>query len=222
MSPCRESTSRILPALESSRSRRDLRQKGKGRSMRTIRYLGLIGLLLALVGMGALACASDSAPALDETQLRSIVEDAVAKSAPEPQQQVSAQEIKAMVESSMMDMASSQVSAQEIQAPWWRVRSGPRWIWPARKSRHKSFRRLVQSAVMAITADAVTNADVQARDLQGGHGCPGGHGHQRRDTVDGGKGGVRMPPCPGRDLAEEIQSMVESASQLRRIGRCNE
>ena len=147
--------------------------------MRTIRYLGLIGLLLALVGMGALACASDSAPALDETQLRSIVEDAVAKSAPEPQQQVSAQEIKAMVESSMMDMASSQVSAQEIKAM---VESSMMDMASSQVSAQEiqrmvesavasaagegasaqELQTLVQSAVMAITADAVTNADVQA------------------------------------------------------------
>ena len=126
--------------------------------MRTIRYLGLIGLLLALAGMGALACTSDSAPALNETQLRSIVEDAVAKSAPEPQQQVSAQEIKAMVEASMMDMASSQVSAQEIQ----RMVEGAVASAAGEGASTQELQALVQSAVMAITADAVTNADVQA------------------------------------------------------------
>ncbi len=126
--------------------------------MRTIRYLGLIGLLLALAGMGALACTSDSAPALSETQLRSIVEDAVAKSAPEPQQQVSAQEIKAMVEASMMDMASSQVSAQEIQ----RMVEGAVASAAGEGASTQELQALVQSAVMAITADAVTNADVQA------------------------------------------------------------
>ena len=108
--------------------------------------------------MGALACASDSAPALDETQLRSIVEDAVAKSAPEPQQQVSAQEIKAMVESSMMDMASSQVSAQEIQ----RMVESAVGSAAGEGASAQELQALVQSAVMAITADAVTNADVQA------------------------------------------------------------
>ena len=115
-------------------------------------------MLLALVGVGALACASDSAPALDETQLRSIVEDAVAKSAPEPQPQVSAQEIKAMVESSMMDMASSQVSAQEIQ----RMVESAVASAAGEGASTQELQALVQSAVMAITADAVTSADVQA------------------------------------------------------------
>ena len=173
--------------------------------MRTIRYLGLIGLLLALVGMGALACASDSAPALNETQLRSIVEDAVAKSAPEPQQQVSAQEIKAMVESSMMDMASSQVSAQEIQ----RMVESAVGSAAGEGASAQELQALVQSAVMAITADAVTNADVQAAiskavmDAQEGMVT----GDEIQSMVEKAVSNAAMEGAS----AEEIQSMVESA-----------
>ena len=69
--------------------------------MKVARYTMMIGLLLAFVGMATLACASEAEPALDEAQMRSIVQDAVAKSAPAPQPQVSAEEIKSMVEEAM-------------------------------------------------------------------------------------------------------------------------
>ena len=69
--------------------------------MKVARYTMMIGLLLAFAGMATLACASEAEPALDEAQMRSIVQEAVAKSAPAPQPQVSAEEIKSMVESAM-------------------------------------------------------------------------------------------------------------------------
>ncbi|MCE2462884.1 MAG: hypothetical protein J4F46_03075, partial [Dehalococcoidia bacterium] len=67
------------------------------------RLFALMGALLIVVALVAMACASDeeptqAEPALTEEQLRSIVEDAVAMSMPAPQEQVSAEEIQAMVE----------------------------------------------------------------------------------------------------------------------------
>ena len=194
--------------------------------MRTIRYLGLIGLLLALAGMGALACTSDSAPALNENQLRSIVEDAVAKSAPEPQPQVSAQEIKAMVEASMRDMASSQVSAQEIKAmveasmmdmassqvsaqEIQRMVEGAVASAAGEGASTQELQALVQSAVMAITADAVTNADVQAAISKAVMEAQQGMvtGDEIQSMVENAVSNAAMEGAS----AEEIQSMVESA-----------
>ena len=146
--------------------------------MKVARYTMLIGLLLAFAGMATLACASEAEPALDEAQMRSIVQEAVAKSAPAPQPQVSAEEIKSMVESampmapepvsaeeiksmvesSMMDMASSQVSAEEIQSMVEKAVSGA----AMEGASAQELQALVQSAVSAITADAITSDDVQS------------------------------------------------------------
>jgi glycine betaine/proline transport system substrate-binding protein len=146
--------------------------------MKVARYTMLIGLLLAFAGMATLACASEAEPALNEAQMRSIVQEAVAKSAPAPQPQVSAEEIKSMVEeampmapepvsaaeiksmveSSMMDMASSQVSAEEIQSMVEKAVSSA----AMEGASAQELQALVQSAVSAITADAITSDDVQS------------------------------------------------------------
>ena len=146
--------------------------------MKVARYTMMIGLLLAFVGMATLACASEAEPALDEAQMRSIVQDAVAKSAPAPQPQVSAEEIKSMVEeampmapepvsaaeiksmvdSAMMGMADSQVSAEDIQSMVEKAVSDA----AMEGASPQDLQAMVQSAVSAITADAVTSEDVQA------------------------------------------------------------
>ena len=146
--------------------------------MKVARYTMIIGLLLAFAGMATLACASEAEPTLDEAQMRSIVQDAVAKSAPAPQPQVSAEEIKSMVESAMpmapepvsaaeiksmvdsamMGMADSQVSAEDIQSMVENAVSSA----AMEGASTQELQTLVQSAVSAITADAITSDDVQA------------------------------------------------------------
>ena len=146
--------------------------------MKVARYTMMIGLLLAFAGMATLACASEAEPALDEAQMRSIVQEAVAKSAPAPQPQVSAEEIKSMVESAMpmapepvsaaeiksmvdsamMGMADSQVSAEDIQSMVENAVSSA----AMEGASTQELQTLVQSAVSAITADAITSDDVQA------------------------------------------------------------
>ena len=60
---------------------------------RTIKLFSLLGVVL-VVALAAIACSSEPAPAMDESRLQRIVESAVAKSAPEPQPQISADEIQ--------------------------------------------------------------------------------------------------------------------------------
>ena len=91
-------------------------------SMFKPRHWAIFGAAIALIV--ALACSSDpapaSAPAIDETQLRNIVADAISQAQPAPQPQVSAQEIQSMVQSAVsgvqMPDLPEQVSASEIQS----------------------------------------------------------------------------------------------------------
>ena len=124
--------------------------------MKVARYTMLIGLLLAFAGMATLACASEAEPALDEAQMRSIVQDAVAKSAPAPQPQVSAEEIKSMVESAM-PMAPEPVSAAEIKSM---VESAmPMAPEPVSAAEIKS---MVDSAMMGMADSQVSAEDIQS------------------------------------------------------------
>ncbi len=122
----------------------------------------LIVVLMSIVALVAVACSSAPAPGLDEAQLRSIVTDAVAQSAPAPQPQVTAAEIQSMVESSMqsamMDAGGSDVSAEEIQAMVQAAVEGA----ASEGATPEQIRAMVESAVNAATADAVTGADVQS------------------------------------------------------------
>ena len=120
-------------------------------------------LLMAIVAFAALACAQpEPAPAIDEARLQSIVESAVAKSAPAPAPapapQVTAEEISAMVEKSMMGMAESQVSAEDIammveEAVESAAMEG---------ASPEEIQAMVESAVMAATEDSITASDVES------------------------------------------------------------
>ncbi len=119
-------------------------------------------LLMAVVAFAALACAQpEPAPAIDEARLQSIVESAVAKSAPAPAPapapQVTAEEISAMVEKSMMGMAESQVSASEIQSM---VESAVESA-AMEGASPEEIQSMVENAVMAATEDSITAADVE-------------------------------------------------------------
>ena len=87
-----------------------------------MRRIGISGvglamtLLLALVAAAVVGCASDDG--LSEEEMRSIVSEAVAESMPEPQEQLSAEDIQSMVESTMMDMMgdSEELTADQVQS----------------------------------------------------------------------------------------------------------
>ena len=121
-------------------------------------------LIMALVALAAIACAAEpapaapAAPAIDEAQLSRIVEAAVAKSAPAPVEQVSADEISAMVEKSMMGMSESQVSASEIQAMVEKAVESA----AMEGASPEEISAMVESAVMAASEDAVTAKDVES------------------------------------------------------------
>ena len=125
----------------------------------------IVGAAIALI-VGLVACSSEPAPApapaIDETQLRNIVTEAVSQSQPAPQPQVSAQEIQSMVQTAMgtmmTDMSSSQVSASEIQSM---VESAVSSAAPEGAT-PEQIQAMVESAVMAATADAATGQDVQS------------------------------------------------------------
>ncbi len=138
----------------------------------------VIGALLAIASIAALGCSSEPAPAMDEAQLKRIVEGAVANAVPAPQPQVSAAEIQSMVESAMpapqpqvsateiqsmvegamMGAASSQVSASEIRSMVESAVSSA----ASEGASASEIRSMVESAVMAATADSVTGADVES------------------------------------------------------------
>jgi len=120
-------------------------------------------LLMAVVAFAAIACAQpEPAPAIDEARLQSIVESAVAKSAPAPAPapapQVTAEEISAMVEKSMMGMAESQVSAADIQAMVEDAVEGA----AMEGASPEEIQKMVEGAVMAASEDALTAGDVES------------------------------------------------------------
>ncbi len=124
--------------------------------------LALIGALLAIVALAAIACGSETTapaqPAIDEAQLSRIVGEAVAKAAPAPQPQVSSEEIQALVQTAMAGVTSSQVSASEIQAMVEGAVAGA----ASEGATPAEMKAMVESAVMAATADSVTSSDVQS------------------------------------------------------------
>ena len=175
----------------------------------TTKSVALFGVLLATVAIAAIACSSDSAEsALTEAQMRSIVADAVAQSAPAPMEQVSASEIKSMVESAMpapmeqvsaseiksmvdsamtgamSDMSGSQVSASEIKSMVESAVSSA----AMEGASPEEMQAMVESAVMAATADAASGAAVL-------------------DAISM----AVMEAQEGQVSASEIKSMVESA-----------
>ena len=130
---------------------------------RLIKPQMVIVALLAAFALGMIACASEPAePSITAAEIRQIVADEVSKSAPAPQQQVTAAEIQSMVESTMSsamtDMSSSQVSAAEIQSMVESAVSSA----AAEGASPAEIQSMVESAVNAATADAVTGADVQS------------------------------------------------------------
>ena len=129
------------------------------KGLRILRPLALIGALLAILSLAVVACSSEPAePEITEAQMRNIVADAVSKSMPAPQQQVSAEDIKSMVDTAMMGMSSSQVSASEIQTM---VQAAVESA-AAGGASASEIETMVRSAVDAATADAVTGSDVQS------------------------------------------------------------
>ena len=129
------------------------------------RKLISVTLLVAVVAFAALACsqpAPEPAPAIDEARLQSIVESAVAKSAPAPAPapapQVTAEEISAMVEKSMMGMAESQVSAEDIQAMVEKAVESA----AMEGASPEEIQKMVEGAVMAATEDSITAKDVES------------------------------------------------------------
>ena len=124
---------------------------------RTTKVFSLLGVVL-VVALAAIACSSEPAPAMDESRLQRIVESAVAKSAPEPQPQISADEIQTMVTSAMMGMAESQVSASEIQSMVEEAVASA----AMEGASAEDIEKMVTSAVEAVTADAATSEDVQS------------------------------------------------------------
>ena len=129
------------------------------KGLRILRPLALIGALLAILSLAVVACSSEPAePELTGAQMRNIVADAVSKSMPAPQQQVSAEDIKSMVDTAMMGMSSSQVSASEIQTM---VQAAVESA-AAGGASASEIETMIRSAVDAATADAVTGSDVQS------------------------------------------------------------
>ena len=115
---------------------------------------------MAIIAIAAIGCSSPAAPspAIDEARLQSIVESAVAKSAPAPVEQVSADEISAMVEAATANISASQVSASEIQSMVENAVASA----AAEGASPEEIQAMVEGAVTAATADAVTAGDVES------------------------------------------------------------
>ena len=130
----------------------------------SIRTVMLIGALLATIAVAAVACSSEPAePTISEAQMRNIVADAVSQSQPTPQQQVSADEIMAMVNTAMSAMPEpqQQVSASEIRSMVQSAVEGA----AMEGASAEEIKAMVESAVMAASADmdkAVSSAVMMA------------------------------------------------------------
>ena len=128
---------------------------------RFITKIALTGALLAAVAFAALACASEPAePSVSAEEIRQIVSAEVSKAQPAPQQQVSAAEIKAMVEDAMpaMPEPQQQVSANEIRSM---VESAVESA-AMEGASPEEIKSMVESAVMAATGDSITSSDVES------------------------------------------------------------
>ena len=182
----------------------------------------LMGVLMAVFAMAAVACSSDKAepaqPALSEEQLRSIVSDAVAQAQPAPQQQISSQEISTMVSTAMEAMASSQVSAMESvtssQVSAMEIQSMVENAVSEAASQGASpeeIQAMVESAVMAATADSVTGEDIgtaidrAVRDAQAGM--------LTSADVDKAVSSAVMMAAEGSLTAEDVKSILSEGAQ---------
>ncbi len=127
--------------------------------LKKIKLLPLAAVAAVLM-LAALACSAPAAPepAIDEAALSRIVADAVAQNAPAPQEQVSAEEIQAMVQSAMMDAQGSQVSASEIQSMVESAVAGA----ATEGATAEEIEAMVKSAVSAATTDSITASDVES------------------------------------------------------------
>ncbi len=169
-----------------------------------------MGALLIILALVAMACASDedttpAEPALTEEQLRSIVEDAVSKSMPAPQQQVSAAEIQTMVADAMMDVSSSQVSAAEIQAMVEAAVTSA----AAEGATPEEIQAMVRSAVDAATAGGVTSADVQSAISQAVMEAQ--EGAVTSEDVKAAVSSAVMEAQEGAVTSEDVKAAVSSA-----------
>ncbi len=137
------------------------------KGIKATRSLLLMGALMAVFAIVAIGCGSAAtptpapAPTIDEGRLRSIVSDAVAASAPQQQEQVSGEEIQAMIQTavteSARDTAGSQVTAAEIQAMVAAAVEGA----AAEDASPEEIQAMVSAAVAAASADDITASDVQ-------------------------------------------------------------
>ena len=176
-------------------------------SMFKPRHWAIFGAAIALIV--ALACSSDpapaSAPAIDETQLRNIVADAISQAQPAPQPQVSAQEIQSMVESAVsgvqMPDLPEQVSASEIQSMVEAAVVGA----AAEGASPEQLQAMVESAVMAATANAVTGQDVQSAISKAVTDSQAG-----MMTTEDVQAAV-MKATEGSITAEQVQAIVDRA-----------
>ena len=170
----------------------------------------LMGSLLAVVAIAAIACSSPApAPAIDEARLQSIVEAAVANSAPAPMEQVSADEISSMVESAMMGMSESQVSASDIQAM---VESAVESA-AMEGASPEEIQAMVEGAVMAASADAITSEDVQSAISMAVMEAQ--ENMITSEDVQDAVSGAVMEAAANSLTAMEIQDIVESALEER-------
>ena len=178
------------------------------------RLFALMGALLIVVALAAAACGGDEPePALSEEQLRSIVEDAVAKSIPEPQQQVSAEEIQAMVEKAVMEAGSSQVSPDQIME----MVEGAVAMAAAQGASPEEIQSMVERAVMAATADGVTSEDVQAAISMAVMEAQEGAvtSEEVQAAVEKAAESAAMQVAETSLTAEEIESIVSKALEER-------
>ena len=176
-------------------------------SMFKPRHWAIFGAAIALIV--ALACSSDPAPApapaIDETQLRNIVADAISQAQPAPQPQVSAQEIQSMVQSAVsgvqMPDLPEQVSASEIQSMVESAVSGA----ASEGASPEQIQAMVESAVMAATANAVTGQDVQSAISKAVTDSQAG-----MMTTEDVQAAV-MKATEGSITAEQVQAIVDRA-----------
>ena len=164
-----------------------------------------------------MACGGDepepAEPALTEEQLRGIVQDAVSQAMPEPQQQVSAEEIQAMVEAAMMEAGSSQMSADQIME----MVEGAVAMAAAQGASPAEIQAMVEGAVMAATADGVTSEDVQAAIAMAVMEAQEGAvtSEQVQQAVEMAAESAAMQVAENSLTAEEIQAIVSSALEER-------
>ena len=130
---------------------------------RITRSFILMGALMTVLAVIAVACASDEAPAaagVSAEEIRQIVSEEVARSQQPAAPQVSMEEIGAMVESAMVGIAASVegMSPEEIKA----MVEGAVASAAAQGATPAQIQAMVEDAVTAATAGAVTGEEVQS------------------------------------------------------------